>query len=128
MKPKSLSSFQSTRWGHRPIVKKSQLEASLTKSIKRFLADHPDYMKRLAEMFVKCAVGEVDEKTANILSRVRGIDHFRELFNRLDGPVIQKIDSTIRSDKTVILHDGPAVPFALKPKEEEGGNSAGVAS
>jgi len=93
-------------------------KVSLSREIRNYLEKNPDTKKHLAELLVKMALGEVSKEQAEILNRVRSVEAFKELFNRIDGPLIKRQTNIIRSDKTVILHDGPAIQLDVGEKDE----------
>jgi hypothetical protein len=92
-------------------------QLSLSDAVKRYLNRNPRKVDELAQLMVEAALGKIPPEQAKILQMVRSIDVVKAMLDRTDGPVQQKIDHTIRTDRTVILHDGPAV--RLDDLEEE---------
>ena len=92
---------------------------SLVKDLTDRLEADPGYRKKFIDLWQRAAIGDVDMETAEKLSKLRGIDVMREFFNRIDGPLIKKQTVNVRSDKTVILHNGPAVELDVGGKEDE---------
>lgn len=101
--------------------------ASLVKGLVDYIEKHPDYREKLIDLWANAAIGNVDIETAEKLSKVRGMEVLKELFNRVDGPLIKKQTVNVRSDKTVIIHDGPAVKIDVGEKldDEDGATHIG---
>lgn len=77
---------------------------SITKTLTNLLEQDPALQVEIAQFLIDCARGRVPP------SGVKAIEAIREVMNRVDGPVLKRLETTIKADKTVIVHDGPAHP------------------
>lgn len=112
--------------GKSPHPLKRASKASLTKALNDYLEKNPNVGPQIIEKLVKMALGDIPDDEARRLQQIRSVEAVKELFNRVDGPLVRQQINNIRSDKTVILHDGPAVHIDVGEKAGDGDDTASV--